>query len=70
MDHISGMGRNSSRVASRRIASSSREPTSYAGLLSDDEGDADWSGSALSGERKKRRIKNNSARKPNNKLHK
>lgn len=63
-----GMGRNSSRIASRRIASNSREPTSYAGLLSDDEDDADWSG-ALSGERKKRRIKNNSNKK-SSKVHK
>lgn len=63
-----GMGRNSSRIASRRIASNSREPTSYAGLLSDDEDDADWAGGSLQNERRKRRIKNNN-RKPN-KLHK
>lgn len=63
------MGRNSSRIASRRIASNSREPTSYAGLLSDDEDDADWAGTALPSERRKRRIKNNNNKKPN-KLHK
>lgn len=39
----SGMGRNSSRIASRRIASS-REGGSYFGTaLSDDEDDTDWS---------------------------
>lgn len=60
-----GMGRNSSRIASRRIASNSREPTSYAGLLSDDEDDADWAGGPLPSEqRRKRKIKNNNSRKP------
>lgn len=39
---ISGMGRNSSRIASRRIASS-REGGSYFGTVSDDEDDTDWS---------------------------
>lgn len=58
------MGRNSSRIASRRIASNSREPTSYAGLLSDDEDDADWAGGPLPSEqRRKRKIKNNNNRK-------
>lgn len=37
-----GMGRNSSRIASRRIASS-REGGSYFGTASDDEDDTDWS---------------------------
>lgn len=63
------MGRNSSRIASRRIASNSREPTSYAGLLSDDEDDADWAGAPLPSERRKRKIKSNSNRKPS-KVHK
>lgn len=63
------MGRNSSRIASRRIASNSREPTSYAGILSDDEDDADWSGSSMQSERRKRRIRNNNNRK-SNKMHK
>ncbi|XP_047994008.1 SAGA-associated factor 11 homolog isoform X2 [Leguminivora glycinivorella] len=69
LEKCMGMGRNSSRIASRRIASNSREPTSYAGLLSDDEDDADWAGGSLQNERRKRRIKNNNNRKPN-KLHK
>lgn len=64
-----GMGRNSSRIASRRIASNSREPTSYAGLLSDDEDDADWAGGPLPSERRKRKIKSNNSRKPS-KVHK
>ncbi|XP_049878202.1 SAGA-associated factor 11 homolog [Pectinophora gossypiella] len=68
LEKCMGMGRNSSRIASRRIASNSREPTSYAGLLSDDEDDADWAGGSLQSERRKRRIKNNNNRKPN-KLH-
>lgn len=62
LEKCMGMGRNSSRIASRRIASNSREPTSYAGLLSDDEDDADWSGAAFSGEKKKRRMKSSNRR--------
>ncbi|XP_045776288.1 SAGA-associated factor 11 homolog isoform X2 [Maniola jurtina] len=62
LEKCMGMGRNSSRIASRRIASNSREPTSYAGLLSDDEDDADWSGAPLYSERRKRRLKTNNKR--------
>lgn len=70
LEKCMGMGRNSSRIASRRIASNSREPTSYAGLLSDDEDDADWaSGGSAPNERRKRKIKNNNNKKPN-KVHK
>ncbi|XP_045502716.1 SAGA-associated factor 11 homolog isoform X3 [Colias croceus] len=69
LEKCMGMGRNSSRIASRRIASNSREPTSYAGLLSDDEDDADWSGGSMQSERRKRRIRNNNSRK-SNKVHK
>lgn len=68
-NYVTGMGRNSSRIASRRIASNSREPTSYAGLLSDDEDDADWAGGPLPSERRKRKIKTNNNRKPT-KVHK
>ncbi|CAG4957220.1 unnamed protein product [Colias eurytheme] len=68
LEKCMGMGRNSSRIASRRIASNSREPTSYAGLLSDDEDDADWSGGSMQSERRKRRIRNNNSRK-SNKVH-
>ncbi|XP_050664224.1 SAGA-associated factor 11 homolog isoform X2 [Leptidea sinapis] len=69
LEKCMGMGRNSSRIASRRIASNSREPTSYAGLPSDDEDDADWSGGSVHSERRKKRIKNSNSRK-SNKMHK
>ncbi|VVC88562.1 unnamed protein product, partial [Leptidea sinapis] len=68
LEKCMGMGRNSSRIASRRIASNSREPTSYAGLPSDDEDDADWSGGSVHSERRKKRIKNSNSRK-SNKMH-
>ncbi|XP_030029483.2 SAGA-associated factor 11 homolog [Manduca sexta] len=67
LEKCMGMGRNSSRIASRRIASNSREPTSYAGLLSDDEDDVDWAGGSLQADRRKRRIKNNNRK--SNKMH-
>lgn len=44
-----GIGRNSSRIASRRIANS-RDGNNYFGTVSDDE-DEDWSG-----EKKKKKI--------------
>lgn len=45
------MGRNSSRIASRRIASN-RDGSNYFGTaISDDEDDADWSG-----EKRKKKI--------------
>lgn len=40
---FAGMGRNSSRIASRRIAST-RGTSELFGTVSDDEDDADWSG--------------------------
>lgn len=46
-----GIGRNSSRIASRRIASSRDGNNYFASVLSDDEDDADWSG-----DRKKKKI--------------
>lgn len=51
------MGRNSSRIASRRIASNSKEPALYAGL-SDDDDDADWVG-----DRRKKKLRNNGVKK-------
>lgn len=43
LEKCMGMGRNSSRISSRRIAS--REGTNYFGaVVTDDEDDADWSG--------------------------
>ncbi|CAD7077291.1 unnamed protein product [Hermetia illucens] len=45
LEKCMGMGRNSSRIASRRIASAREGNGSYFGSnLSDDEDDADWSG--------------------------
>lgn len=41
---ITGMGRNSSRIASRRIANSRGDNNYFTTVLSDDEDDADWSG--------------------------
>lgn len=38
------MGRNSSRIASRRIANSRGDNNYFTTVLSDDEDDADWSG--------------------------
>ncbi|XP_041969939.1 SAGA-associated factor 11 homolog [Aricia agestis] len=69
LEKCMGMGRNSSRIASRRIASNSREPTSYAGLLSDDDDDADWAGGSIQSDRRKRRMKNNNSKK-SSKVHK
>lgn len=53
------MGRNSSRIASRRIASNSKEPALYAGIMSDDDDDVDWVG----GDRKKKKIRSNGVKK-------
>lgn len=47
-----GMGRNSSRIASRRIANNSKDLTNYAGVMSDDDDDVDWS---LTNDNKRRR---------------
>jgi len=66
-----GMGRNSSRIASRRIANSSKEgngngsnggsafPT---GILSDDDDDADWTFGGTE-KKRKRKDKHNSKKK-------
>ncbi|XP_055716314.1 SAGA-associated factor 11 homolog [Phlebotomus papatasi] len=43
LEKCMGMGRNSSRIASRRIAST-RGTSELFGTVSDDEDDADWSG--------------------------
>ncbi|KAF4521879.1 hypothetical protein B566_EDAN008403 [Ephemera danica] len=68
LEKCMGMGRNSSRIASRRIANSSKEGSSsgagasggngnnafVTGLLSDDEDDADWTMGGTERKRKKR----------------
>lgn len=48
-----GMGRNSARVSSRRIASRGEGTTYFGSVLSDDEDDADWSGEKKRGDKKK-----------------
>lgn len=48
---ISGIGRNSSRIASRRIASARDGNNFYGTAMSDDEDDADWAG-----DKKKKKI--------------
>ncbi|KAJ9596113.1 hypothetical protein L9F63_012697 [Diploptera punctata] len=60
-----GMGRNSSRIASRRIANNSKESVAYSGMMSDDEDDADWTTS--SDRRRKKRERNGNRRTKNQK---
>ncbi|XP_011309415.1 SAGA-associated factor 11 homolog [Fopius arisanus] len=52
LEKCMGMGRNSSRIASRRIANSSKDLSNYSGVVSDDEDDADWS---VNNDKRKRR---------------
>lgn len=47
-----GMGRNSSRIASRRIANNSKDLSNFSGVMSDDDDDVDWS---LTNDKRKRR---------------
>ena len=55
-----GMGRNSSRIASRRIANNSKDLTTYSGVISDDDDDVDWS---VNNDKRKRRKDRNSLKK-------
>lgn len=48
------MGRNSSRIASLRIANNSKDLNNYGGVLSDDDDDVDWSLTNDSGNKRKR----------------
>ncbi|XP_034949507.1 ataxin-7-like protein 3 [Chelonus insularis] len=52
LEKCMGMGRNSSRIASRRIANSSKDLSNYSGIISDDDDDADWS---VTNDKRKRR---------------
>ncbi|XP_015109160.1 SAGA-associated factor 11 homolog [Diachasma alloeum] len=52
LEKCMGMGRNSSRIASRRIANSSKDLSNFSGVISDDEDDADWS---VNNDKRKRR---------------
>nr|CAD7433540.1 unnamed protein product [Timema monikensis] len=56
-----GMGRNSSRIASRRIANNSKENVTYGGMMSDDDDDADWTAGT---DRRRRKRERNGNRKP------
>ncbi|XP_050460204.1 ataxin-7-like protein 3 [Cataglyphis hispanica] len=49
-----GMGRNSSRIASLRIANNSKDLNNYGGVLSDNDDDVDWSLTNDSGSKRKR----------------
>lgn len=48
------MGRNSSRIASLRIANNSKDLNNYGGVLSDDDDDVDWSLTSDGGNKRKR----------------
>ncbi|XP_071450658.1 ataxin-7-like protein 3 isoform X2 [Hetaerina americana] len=56
LEKCMGMGRNSSRIASRRIANNSKENASYGGggTVSDDDDDADWTAGGSDRRRKRR----------------
>ncbi|XP_011505350.1 PREDICTED: ataxin-7-like protein 3 [Ceratosolen solmsi marchali] len=60
LEKCMGMGRNSSRIASRRIANNSKDLTSYGGVVSDDDDDVDWS---LNNDKRKRRKDRNGLKK-------
>lgn len=61
LEKCMGMGRNSSRIASRRIANSTRDTLSnYSGVISDDDDDVDWS---LTNDKRKRRKDRNGFKK-------
>lgn len=55
-----GMGRNSSRIASRRIANNSKDLTTFSGVISDDDDDVDWS---VNNDKRKRRKERNGIKK-------
>lgn len=52
LEKCMGMGRNSSRIASRRIANSTKDMSNFSGVMSDDDDDVDWS---LTNDKRKRR---------------
>ncbi|KAK0182940.1 hypothetical protein PV327_001020 [Microctonus hyperodae] len=60
LEKCMGMGRNSSRIASRRIANSSKDLSNFSGAISDDDDDADWS--VTNDKRKRRRERNGTKR--------
>ncbi|KAJ8684576.1 hypothetical protein QAD02_020368 [Eretmocerus hayati] len=60
LEKCMGMGRNSSRIASRRIANNSKDLTTFSGVVSDDDDDVDWS---IYNDKRKRRKDRNGFRK-------
>ncbi|XP_001601329.1 ataxin-7-like protein 3 [Nasonia vitripennis] len=60
LEKCMGMGRNSSRIASRRIANNSKDLTTYSGVISDDDDDVDWS---VNNDKRKRRKDRNGLKK-------
>lgn len=60
LEKCMGMGRNSSRIASRRIANNSKDLTTFTGVISDDDDDVDWS---VNNDKRKRRKDRNGIKK-------
>ncbi|XP_058808538.1 ataxin-7-like protein 3 [Phymastichus coffea] len=60
LEKCMGMGRNSSRIASRRIANNSKDLTTFSGVISDDDDDVDWS---VNNDKRKRRKERNGLKK-------
>lgn len=63
LEKCMGMGRNSSRIASRRIANNSKESVAYGGMMSDDDDDADWT---VGSDRRRKKRDRNGTRRPKN----
>ncbi|XP_067009919.1 ataxin-7-like protein 3 [Anabrus simplex] len=63
LEKCMGMGRNSSRIASRRIANNSKENSAYSGMMSDDDDDADWTAGS---DRRRKKKDRNGTRRPKN----
>lgn len=60
LEKCMGMGRNSSRIASRRIANNTKDMSNFSGIISDDDDDADWS---MNNDKRKRRKDRNGIKK-------
>lgn len=60
LEKCMGMGRNSSRIASRRIANNTKDLSNFSGIISDDEDDVDWS---MNNDKRKRKKDRNGIKK-------
>lgn len=60
LEKCMGMGRNSSRIASRRIANNTKDLSNFSGIISDDEDDVDWS---MTNDKRKRKKERNGIKK-------